>query len=489
MSRRLDPKKAVCIVYVAAMFVVAMDATILNVALKTISDEFHIPPAASGALNVGYLVSIAIVLPLAGWLGDRWGTKRIFLLALAIFTGASVLCGTAVDVHSLIFYRILQGIGGGLITPLGMAMLFRTFPPQERAKISRSLVLPIAIAPAVGPILSGVMVEHLSWRWIFYVNLPLGIAALLLGLLYLQEHKEPEAGRLDIPGVLLSAPGLGLVMYALSQGPLQGWSSPVIIVTGSVGTLLLAGLVFVELRVQKPLLDLRLLQDRLFRTAGLVAMCSAAGLLGMLYVFPLMYQHALQASALDAGLTTFPEALGLMVSSQLVSRFYPRYGPKRIIIVGLLCTAVIFVLLSMVGAGTSPWLIRGMLFAVGLCLGHTVGAVQIAAFSNVPPVSMGRATTWFAVQNRLGPAIGMAVLSAIMAAMASGQLANGAVEAANSGQLEMNLLAYRTALLGAAAFLLFGLCAAFRIQDSDAAATMKSRQSSTPATKPVKAGG
>ncbi|MEW9104560.1 DHA2 family efflux MFS transporter permease subunit, partial [Paenibacillus sp.] len=324
MSRRLDPKKAVCIVYVAAMFVVAMDATILNVALKTISDEFHIPPAASGALNVGYLVSIAIVLPLAGWLGDRWGTKRIFLLALAIFTGASVLCGTAADVHSLIFYRILQGIGGGLITPLGMAMLFRTFPPQERAKISRSLVLPIAIAPAVGPILSGVMVEHLSWRWIFYVNLPLGIAALLLGLLYLQEHKEPEAGRLDVPGVLLSAPGLGLVMYALSQGPLQGWNSPVITVAGSVGTVLLAGLVFVELRVQQPLLDLRLLQDRLFRTAGLVAMCSAAGLLGMLYVFPLMYQHALQASALDAGLTTFPEALGLMVSSQLVPRFYPR---------------------------------------------------------------------------------------------------------------------------------------------------------------------
>ena len=483
MKAWLNPKKVVCIVYVAAMFVVAMDATVLNVALQTISQELQVPPAASGALNVGYLVSIAIVLPVAGWLGDKWGTKRTFLLALALFTGASALCGLANNLTALTVFRVVQGIGGGLLTPVGMAMLFRTFPPQERAKVSRALVLPIALAPAVGPIVSGFIVEHLSWRWIFYVNLPVGIPALLFGILYLKEHKEPEAGRLDLPGLLLSAPGLAMMMYALSQGPMQGWNSPVILTTGVIGIILIAALVAVELRVKQPLLDLRLLGDRLFRTTGLVAMFAAAGLLGMLYVFPLMYQNALHASALDTGLTTFPEALGLMLASQLVPWSYPRLGPKCVIIIGLSCTAAIFVLLSMIGSDTNPWLIRSLLFGVGIFLGHTVGAVQIAAFANIPLSSMGRASTWFTVQNRLGPAIGLAILSGILAAA-------GTSTVNATGGMEPNLMAYRAALIGAASFLLIGLCVALRIRDSDAAATIRKRAPVKPAEeRPVQAEG
>ncbi|MCE5170674.1 DHA2 family efflux MFS transporter permease subunit [Paenibacillus profundus] len=483
MKAWLNPKKVVCIVYVAAMFVVAMDATVLNVALQTISQELQVPPAASGALNVGYLVSLAIVLPVAGWLGDKWGTKRTFLLALALFTGASALCGLANNLTALTVFRVVQGIGGGLLTPVGIAMLFRTFPPQERAKVSRALILPIAVAPAVGPIVSGLLVEHFSWRWIFYVNLPIGIPALLFGILYLKEHKEPEAGRLDLPGLLLSAPGLAMMMYALSQGPMQGWNSPAILSTGVMGLILISALVAVELRVKQPLLDLRLLGDRLFRTTGLVAMFAAAGLLGMLYVFPLMYQNALHASALDTGLTTFPEALGLMLASQLVPWTYPRLGPKRVIIIGLLCTAAIFVLLSMIGSDTNPWLIRSLLFGVGIFLGHTVGAVQIAAFANIPPSSMGRASTWFTVQNRLGPAIGLAILSGILAAV-------GTSTVNATGGMEPNLLAYRAALIGAASFLLIGLCVALRIRDSDAAATIRKRAPvKTAEERPVQAEG
>ncbi len=277
MTEGPNPKVVVCIVYVAAMFMVAMDATVLNVALGTISRELNVPPAASGALNVGYLASLALVLPVAGWLGDRWGTKRILLLALGLFTGASALCGWAGSLAELTAYRMLQGIGGGLLTPVGMAMLFRAFPPQERAKVSRALVLPIAAAPALGPIVSGLLTDQFSWRWIFYINLPVGIPVLLFGLLYLKEHKEPEAGRLDLPGFLLSAPGMALTMYALSQGPVLGWHSPWIAGAGLLGLLLLAALVAVELRAPKPMLDLRLLCDRLFRAAGLVGMCSAAG--------------------------------------------------------------------------------------------------------------------------------------------------------------------------------------------------------------------
>lgn len=468
MNARLNPKAVVSVVYVAAMFMVAMDATVLHVALRTISQELQVPPAASSALNVGYLVSLAVFLPVAGWLGDRWGTKRIVLLALGVFTGASALCGFADSLASLTVYRVLQGAGGGVLTPVGMAMLFRTFPPHERAKVSRALVLPIAVAPALGPILSGFMVDQFSWRWIFYVNLPIGIPALLFGMKYLKEHVEPEAGHLDVPGFLLSAPGLAMVMYALSQGPMRGWDAPVILGTGIAGLILLAAFVVVELRVNQPMLDLRLLGDRLFRSAGIVAMFSAAGLMGMLYVFPLMYQHVLQASALDTGLVTFPEALGLMLSSQLVPWSYARLGPRRVIAMGLVGTALIFVMLSQVGDGTNPWLIRTLLFGVGVFLGHTVGAVQIASFANIPPSSMGRASTWFTVQNRLGSATGVALLSVILAAV-------GTSTADAADGLEPNLTAYRSALLGAAGFLLIGLCFALGIRDEDAASTIRKR--------------
>ncbi|TVX93662.1 MDR family MFS transporter [Paenibacillus agilis] len=466
MSAWLNPRKVMCIVYVAAMFVVAMDATVLNVALQTISQELNVPPAASGILNVGYLVSLAIVLPMAGWLGDKWGTKRTFLLALTIFTTASAMCSFAQNLTTLTIFRVIQGIGGGLLTPVGMAMLFRTFPPEERAKVSRSLILPIAIAPAVGPIVSGMLVEHFSWRWIFYVNLPIGIPAILFGLFWLKENKQPNVGKLDVPGFLLSAPGLALVMYALIQGPIHGWSSPAVWVSGTIGIILLAALVKVELSVKQPLLDLRLLGNRLFRTTGLVSMCASAGLLGMLYVFPLMYQNALNASALDTGLTTFPEAIGLMIASQLVPWTYPRLGPKRVMVIGFVVTALIFVTLSMVDANTNPWFIRGLLFSVGIFLGQTVGSVQIAAFATIPPASMGRATTWFAMQSRLGPAMGLAILSGTLAFIGTSTV--NAV-----GQVEPNLMAYRVALLVAAGFLLLGACIAMLIRDSDAAATIR----------------
>ncbi|WP_458463409.1 MDR family MFS transporter [Paenibacillus sp.] len=466
MRFRLNPKAIVSTVYVLAMFMVAMDATVLNVALRTISEELGVPPAAAGTLNVGYLVSLAVFLPVAGWLGDRWGTKRVFLSALTLFTVSSALCATADDLGTLTFFRILQGAGGGLLTPVGMAMLFRTFPPQERAKVSRMLVLPIALAPALGPIVSGLIVDQLSWRWIFYVNLPVGIPAVIFGMLYLKEHREQGAGRLDLPGWLLSAPGLALTMYALSQGPLRGWTSPVIMGAGFAGILLLALLVVVELRAKQPLLDLRLLKHRLFRYTGLVSVCGAAGLLGMLYVFPLMYQNVLQASALETGLTTFPEALGLMIASQLVPWTYPRLGPRKLISMGLICTAVIFITLSQITVDTNPWFIRSLLFGVGIFLGQTVGAVQIAAFAQIPPASMGRASTWFTVQNRLGSAIGMALLSAVLAGV-------GTTTVTPTGTLEPNMLAYRLALMGAAVFLLIGLWFALKIRDVDAASTIR----------------
>ncbi|PEE69278.1 MDR family MFS transporter [Bacillus thuringiensis] len=461
MKAKLNPKVVVSIVYITAMFMAAMDATIVNVALQTISKELQVPPSAMGTVNVGYLVSLAVFLPISGWLGDRFGTKRVFLIALFVFTIASALCGMANDITSLNIFRIIQGAGGGLLTPVGMAMLFRTFSPEERPKISRFIVLPIAVAPAVGPIIGGFFVDQMSWRWAFYINL-FGIVALLFGLLFLAEHVEKSAGRFDSLGFILSAPGFAMLIYALSQGPSKGWISPEIMSTGIAGVVFITLFIIVELKVKQPMLDLRLLKEPVFRKMSLISLFSSAGLLGMLFVFPLMYQNVIGVSALESGLTTFPEAIGLMISSQIVPWSYKKLGARKVISIGLICTVVIFVLLSFVNHDTNPWQIRALLFGIGIFLGQSVGAVQFSAFNNITPPSMGRATTIFNVQNRLGSAIGVAVLASILAGF-------------GSNNAQSDFLPYQAALIGSAIFLLIALLFSLRISDKEVMSKKKEK--------------
>lgn len=416
MRLQLNPKAAVSIAYVIAMFMVIMDGTIVNVALPAISDEFQIPPSAASGVNVGYLVSIAVFLPMAGWLGDRFGTKRTFLIALGTFICASALCGFADNLQMLNLFRVFQGAGGGLLTPVGMAMLFRTFSPEERPQVSRALAFPIAIAPVFGPIVGGFFVQQLSWRWVFYINFLIGILALILGFMFFFEHKEAMAGRLDLPGFLLSVPGLSLLMYALIQGSSQGWHSPVIWGMGFGGLILVCFLVLVELRVKTPLLDLRLLSGRLFRTMSMISSFNAAGLTGLLFIFPLMYQNALNASALKSGLTTFPEALGIMLASRVMPWSYQRLGARQVILGGLLGAILSIALLSMAGPETNPWSFRVLFFGIGFFLGHVGIIVQFLAFNDITSASMGRATTLFNVQNRIGSALGVVVLAGLLGA-------------------------------------------------------------------------
>ncbi|MFJ7471835.1 DHA2 family efflux MFS transporter permease subunit [Peribacillus frigoritolerans] len=477
---QLDPKIVVCIVYVIAMFMVSMDGTIVNVILPTISNEFNLDPSSTSGINIGYLVSLAVFLPVAGWLGDRFGTKKIFLIALGVFTAASFLCGFANNLQTLNLFRVLQGAGGGILTPVGMAILFRTFSPEERPKVSRSLVLPIAFAPAIGPIVGGFFTEQLSWRWAFYINVPFGIMVLLIGVLFLKEHKEPTAGRLDLPGFLLSASGFSMMMYAMNIGPSKGWDSPVIMYTGIIGAVLILSFILLELRVDQPMLDLRLLSDRLFRTLGIISLFSMAGLLGMLFVFPLMYQSALHASALESGLTTFPEAIGLMVASRMMPLTTKKLGIHQVIQMGLLSTIIIYTLISLVGPTANPWFLRALLFSVGVCLGHTVVAIQYSTFTNINSASMGMAATLFNVQNRIGSAMGVAILASILGAA-------GADTMGTNGHV--NLSSYQFALFGSAILLVIALLFAIRLKKDDFKVTIpKQDRANSLDVKPVKSG-
>ncbi|MBO1419917.1 DHA2 family efflux MFS transporter permease subunit, partial [Streptomyces sp. FH025] len=406
----LAGRAAVVVVYTAAMCMNGLDSTIVNPALYRIAEDFGRPVSAANAVETAFLVGLALGLPVAGWLGDRYGVKRVFLTSLTVFTLASALCAAAPGLGTLAAARAVQGVAGGLLTPVGMTLLFRAFEPHERAGLGRILIVPTALMPALGPPLGGYLTEHLSWHWLFLVNVPIGAAAVLLGLTGLRgEQEEPPAGRFDTTGFLLATPGLGLLTYALGFGPSHGWSSPGVWLTGLIGLVLTGVAVRHQLRTTEPLVDLRLLADRTFGTASWLALLTSAGLMGALFVLPLLYQAARGASALDAGLSVFPEAIGLMAASQVVDRLLPRLGPRRLALPALLLAAVV---LGSLGFAENPWTVRVLMFAVGLVLGTAVLTVQIAGFADVPPPAMGRAMALFTIIRTLGGALGIAATAA-----------------------------------------------------------------------------
>src|SRR6202047_4082559 len=234
----MSQKVVVGVVFVSAMFMSIMDATTVNVALPPIGRDFKVSPTAVDSISIAFLVSLAVTIPASGWLGDRYGGKRGLLAPIARFTAASALCGLASSLDELVAFRILQGAGGGMLAPVGMAMLYRTFPPAERIRASSILTVPTTLAPALGPVLGGLLVTDLSWRWVFYVNVPIGAAPLAFGARFLRQHTEAKPGRFDLAGFLLSGAGLGLLMYGVSEGPDLGWGSAEVLASVAAGGML-----------------------------------------------------------------------------------------------------------------------------------------------------------------------------------------------------------------------------------------------------------
>jgi EmrB/QacA subfamily drug resistance transporter len=467
-QREMNQKIAVSVVYVAAMFMTIMDTTIVNVALPTIARHFHSSPASVAATVIAFLVSLAVFIPASSWLGDRFGARRVLLGAIVIFTVASALCGVSGSLSELVGFRVLQGVGGGLMTPVGLAMLFRVFPPAERVRASAILVIPTALAPALGPVIGGLFVTDLSWRWVFFVNLPIGAVAVLFGLVFLADQRPPGVARFDVPGFLSSGLGLGLLMYGVSEGPNIGWATGRVVASIAVGAVLLVGMVIIELRTTHPLLDLRLYTDGLFRSTSVVMTLTSISFLGVLYLLALFFQDALHLTALHAGLSIFPEALGVMSGSQIVTRFaYPALGPRRVMVAGIIVIAAVMCLLSQVGTGTDLWLVRVVVYFLGVGMSGVFLPSQAAAFATLPKAATGDASTIFNAQRQLGGAVGVAVLTTVITALHPVHLV--------AGQTVANLHAYHVGFLVAAAVALLAGVGALRVRDADAASTMVAR--------------
>jgi EmrB/QacA subfamily drug resistance transporter len=471
MIRRLEYKWIVGIVFVFGLFMDLLDMTIVNVAIPDLAREFGATTTEVQWVVTGYLLSLAVVIPVSGWLGDRFGTKRIFMLALFIFTSASLACGLAWSIESLIFFRVLQGVGGGMLTPVGTAMLFRAFPPHERARASSILMIPMVVAPASGPLIGGYLVEYHDWRWIFLINVPVGILGFAFAGMFLHEERQPNPGRLDVPGLVLACVGLGTLMYALAEAGEAGLDDPTVLTLGAIGLVILAVFTFVELRTAEPMIDMRLFQNRLFASTNVVQFIGFAGLTGGLFLLPLVLQSpaTLGLGAFESGLATFPQALGVVTMVQVGSRVYPRVGPRRLLMLGLAgvtATTLAFVALD---TDTNLWAVRGVMFLRGCFFSFLLVSLQTATFATISAQMMGRASAVSNAMRQVGASFGVALLATVL----TSRLNHYDTSLAPGANTQATFEAFDDAFIVAAIITAAGILAAYFVSDRDAAVSMR----------------
>jgi EmrB/QacA subfamily drug resistance transporter len=459
----------IAVVYVSAMFMSVLDTTIVTVALPAIGREFHAATSSVGLVPVAYLVALTVVIPVSGWVGDRIGGRLALLGSIGLFTLGSALCGIAPSLPLLVAFSALQGVGGAVMLPVGLAMLFRAYAPHERVRLSSVLALFTALGPAIGPILGGLLTTSLTWRLVFWINVPIGIAAIVVGALRLDAHRQPHPGRLDLAGLVLGAVGLGSLVAGVSEGPALGWTDPFVLGGIVVGAVLLIALVPVELRMRTPLLDLRLFGGHpVFAAATALYALGSVAYIGALYLIALFLQNGLGLSALESGLTSVGAAIGVMAGGQLVTRvLFPRIGPRALTALGSLVVAVTLALLALVGSGTSLWLVRLDLLGLGLGVAAVFIPSQAISMSTIPHAGIAKASPLFNAGKQLGSAVGVALLSAFV----------GAIAGAGAHAAAAPLLPFHVGFLVAAAIALLTVPVSFAIR----------RRGDAPATAPASA--
>jgi EmrB/QacA subfamily drug resistance transporter len=355
-----------------------------------------------------------------------------------------------------------------MLTPVGMTMLFRAFPPAERAAASAILTVPITIAPALGPILGGYLVDYQDWRWIFFINIPFGLVALVASALVLREEKQAWTGRLDVPGFALSGIGLVSVVYALSEAGLHGFDSGRVMVFGLGGLAILGLFTLVELRTPQPMIDVRLLRDKLFAASNFVLVVGQASIMGVFFVLPIFLQTQKGLDAFDVGLITFPMAIGVALMAQPASKLYPKIGPRRMMVAGFGGNVAMTAALALTGYETSDWLIAGNMLVRGMFFGLLVIPLQAATFATISPEATGRASSIFSVSRQVAASFGIAVLATVL----TGRLGAHDAALADPATRDAALAAFQDTFLIGAALSVPGMLASLLIDDRKALAAM-----------------
>jgi EmrB/QacA subfamily drug resistance transporter len=403
-------------VVVLGTIMTVLDLTVVNVAIPTLGREFETSISAIQWVMTGYMLAFASVIPLSGWASERFGAKRIWIVSLLVFVTGSALCGLAWSIGSLIVFRVLQGLGAGLILPVGQTMLAQAAGPQRMGRVMSVIGVPMLLAPVFGPILGGVIVEDWSWRWIFFLNLPVGVAAIVAARRLLPEAKPELGRRLDLRGLALLTPGLALFLYGMSEaGSAGGFESAGTLASAALGLALVAAFVWhARVRGRAALIDVSLFARRGFAAAAAVNFLLPAALFGTLLLIPLYYQLVRQESPLQIGLLLVPQGIGAALAMPLAGYLTDKIGARFVVTVGVAVSVAGTLGYTQAGAETSYAYLAASLFVLGIGAGSTIMPSMAAAFQAVAREETPRATSALNVIQRTAGAVGTALLAIVL---------------------------------------------------------------------------
>jgi len=405
-------KWLVLITVVFGAFVAILDNTIVNTALPKLQAVFGAGIHEASYVATGYTLASGVVVPATGFLANRFGIKRVYLASLAAFTVGSALCGLSWSMGVLIIFRILQGAGGAALFPLAFAILFQAFPPQERGRANGFFGIPVLFAPAIGPTIGGYLVQYADWRWIFYVNVPIGIAGLIIGLRVLRESPPQRHLRFDVPGFVLAAAGFGLLLYGASNLAYDGWGS-LLTVSGPLvaAAVLLVAWVTVELRVRQPLLNLRLFTQRNFLIGNLLTWIGTIGIFGPAFLLPQYLQNLRGLDPFPAGVLLFTSGVGTVFGTILAGNLYNRVGPRALIVVGgLVAIVTSFMLQGWSTLDSAYAVLPWILLLRGFGLPLVLQSATTSALYGITGRDLPTATTLNVVARNVVAALSIAIL-------------------------------------------------------------------------------
>jgi EmrB/QacA subfamily drug resistance transporter len=402
-------------VVILGMIMSILDTTIVNVALHTLGHDLHSSVSQIQWVVTGYLLSLAAVIPVTGWAARRFGARRVYMTSLVLFTIGSALCAMASTTTTLVLFRVLQGVGGGMIMPVGQLIMAQVAGPKRMGRVMGIVSMPAMLAPILGPVVGGLILQNLHWSWIFLVNLPVGIVALLAAWRVLPHTESGEAGRLDVLGLGLLSTASSALVYGLAQlGTHSSLTAPAV-VWPIVAGLVLSGIFCIHaLRVERPLLDVRLYANRVFGAASMTTFGLGAALFGAMILVPLYYQEVRHESVIMTGLLTGPQGLGMLIVMPLTGRLTERFGGGRVALCGVSVLAISTIPLAFIGTSTSILYISLVLLLRGVGIGFAFMPAMTAAFSSLRPDQLSDATPQLNVLQRIGGAIGTAVLAVVL---------------------------------------------------------------------------
>ena len=403
-------------VVVIGLIMSILDITVVNVALPTFQQEFGIDSYATVAWTVtAYTLALATVIPLTGWAADRFGTKRLFITALALFTAGSVLCATATDINMLIGFRVLQGLGGGMLMPLGMTIMTRAAGPARIGRLMAILGVPMLLGPIMGPILGGWLIDSASWHWIFLINLPLGVTAIVYAWMVLEKDSPEPSESFDFLGMLLMSPGLALFLYGISSIPGEGtFTANKVWIPALAGLVLIVAFVFHTFRPEHPLLDLRLFKDRNLTLSIITMFLFVGAFFGGLLLVPTYFQEVRGESVLTAGLLVAPQGIGAMLTMPIAGALTDRLPVGRIVPFGLVTIIIGMSGLTQVEADTPYWQLIVWLFIMGLGMGGSMMPLFTSALKTLSHHEVARGSTLLNVNQQIASSIGVAVMSVLL---------------------------------------------------------------------------